>query len=146
MALNSIRSLEYLQIPSKLDTLRLFGNNMNYFKVSRTISVIKSLELSNNQFRSFRSIDFTLLSNLTWLALSNNPHAYSNEFPSYMKPLNNLITVYLSSLAISSIDSTFFKYNTKLQYIDLSQNNISKISWDTFSRLTNYVTILLSNN
>lgn len=41
LGLNSIRSFEYLQIPKTLETIDLYTNNLNYFKLSRTMSAVK---------------------------------------------------------------------------------------------------------
>ena len=121
---NELTSLEYLQIPKKLETLYLQGNKLNYFRLSRTMGAVKVLTLQNNQFRSFKSMDFTFLANLMQIDLSNNPHAYPNEIASNLKPLVNLISVRLNNLSISSIDSNYFKQNTKLQYITLTNKII----------------------
>ena len=143
---NDITAFEYLQIPNKLDTLNLQGNKMNYFMLSRTMGVIKTLYINNNLFRSFKSMDFTFLANLTYLDLSNNPHAYPNEIAGHMKPLVNLNCIRLNNLSISSIDSNFFKQNTKLQYIELASNKISVLPYNTFSYLKNLSSIVLSGN
>lgn len=51
---NQMTSFEFLdlQIPSKLTSLDLHGNRINYFKLSVTIGVIRNLYLNNNLFRS----------------------------------------------------------------------------------------------
>ena len=143
---NDINALEYLQIPINLGSLNLQGNKMNYFMLSRTMGFIKTLNLKDNLFRSFKSMDFTFLANVTDLDLSNNPHAYPNEISGHMKPLVNLVTVRLSNLSINTIDSNFFKYTTKLNYIYLDFNNISIISYNAFvySKALEY--LVLSNN
>jgi hypothetical protein len=73
---NLLTGFEYLQIPKNLKNLLLGNNNMNYFALSRTMGVLETLDISNNRFRSFKSMDFKFLANLTYLGLSNNPHAY----------------------------------------------------------------------
>ena len=143
---NDITAFEYLQIPNKLDILDLQGNKMNYFMLSRTMGFIKNLRINNNLFRSFKSMDFTFLANLTLLDLSNNPHAYPNEIAGHMKPLVNLFQVGLNNLSISSIDSNFFKQNIKLRYIYLSNNKIKVISYDAFVNLKALNEIDLSYN
>ena len=111
---NDITAFEYLQIPTKLRTLNLEGNRMNYFMLSLTMGYLKYLNINKNLFRSFKSMNFTFLANLTFLDLSDNPHAYPYEIGGHMKPLVNLNEVWLNNLSISSIDSNFFKYNTNL--------------------------------
>ena len=143
---NDITAFEYLQIPKKLESLNLQSNKMNYFMLSITMGYLKYLYINNNRFRSFKSMNFTFLANLTYLDLSNNPHAYPNEIAGHMKPLVNLETIKISNLSIFSIDSNFFKQNTKLQYIDLSNNQISVIPYNTFSHLKNLSYIELSGN
>ena len=143
---NDITAFEYLQIPNKLENLNLHSNKMNNFMLSRTMGYLKYLYISNNLFRSFKSMDFTFLANLTYLNLGNNRHAYPNEIAGHMKPLVNLIYIALQNLSISSIDSSFFKQNTKLQYILLSNNKISVIPYNTFSHLKNLSSIELSGN
>ena len=143
---NELRSFEYLQIPTKLNELNLGRNIMNYFMLSRTMGVIKKLYLNSNQFRSFKSMDFTFLANLTYLDLSFNPHAYPNEIAGHMKPLVNLNNIVLNNLSISSIDSNFFKSNTKLKEISLGYNNISVLPFNTFSNLKDLEILYLPNN
>lgn len=129
---NDITAFEYLQIPPKLIQLKLSGNKMNYFMLSRTMENIKFLYLDNNLFRSFKSMNFTFLVNVIVLDLSNNPHAYPNEIGGHMKPLVNLYGVWLNNLSISAIDSNFFKYNKMLASIFMNNNKISAISHDAF--------------
>ena len=143
---NDITAFEYLQIPPKVNQLRLSGNKMNYFMLSRTMGFVELLLLDNNLFRSFKSMDFTFLSNLTYLDLSNNPHAYPNEIAGHMKPLVNLYYIGLSNLSILSIDSNFFKQNIKLNSIYLSKNKISNISYNAFINLKQLSSLDLSYN
>ena len=146
LRLNSITSFEYLQIPKNLKSLILTGNNMNYFALSITMGVLSYLDISNNRFRSFKSMNFTFLANLTELYLQNNPHAYPNEISGHMKPLVKLERVDLRNLSINSIDSNFFTTNTKLQYIDLSQNKINYLDSGAFNGLIDLYSIYLSYN
>ena len=143
---NSLTSFEYLQIPKNLYALYLNGNNMNYFALSRTMGVLKVLSLVNNRFRSFKSMDFTFLANLTHLHLSNNPHAYPNEFAGHMKPLVSLEYMDFSNLSINSLDPNFFKTNTKLVWINLSQNKISSLNNRLFIGLNDleYIVYLIT--
>jgi Leucine-rich repeat (LRR) protein len=119
LTINYITSFEYLQIPKNLKELDLSWNKMNYFALSRTMGVLETLNIGANRFRSFKSMDFTFLANLTNLDLSYNPHAYPHEIPGHMKPLVKLRSVDLKSLNISLFDSNFFKNNTKLREINL---------------------------
>ena len=64
---NLITGFEYLQIPKQLSSLILRQNNMNYFALSRTMGVLSTLDIGYNRFRSFKSMDFTFLANLTSL-------------------------------------------------------------------------------
>ena len=146
LSLNSLTGFEYLQIPKNLKSLVLYGNKMNYFALSRTMGVLKYLDISNNLFRSFKSMDFTFLANLTELGLSNNPHAYPNEFSGHMKPLVKLERAYFNNLSINAIGSDFFTTNTKLQYIDLSDNKISSLGSGAFKGLNDLDTLLLDYN
>ena len=143
---NELRSFEYLQIPEKLTTLSLSGNKINYFMLSRTMGYLRTLILDYNDFRSFKSMDFTFLANLTYLSLRNNPHAYPNEIAGHMKPLVNLNYISLSNLSINSIDSNFFKQNSKLYSIDLSMNKISVLPFNTFNQLKNLSNLIFSYN
>ena len=135
LSYNDITAFEYLQIPSKLNTLVLYENKMNYFKLSRTMGSIRNLNMAYNRFRSFKSMDFSFLANLTFLDLSENPHAYPNEIPSHLKHLVYLNSVGLRNLSIRNIDSNYFKKNTNLRNIDLSKNKITTIAYDAFSHL-----------
>lgn len=143
---NAFTSFDYLQIPNKLVGLYLGGNKLSFFRLSKTISVIKMLDLNGNQFRSFKSIDFTFLANLTFLDLSYNPHAYPSEIAGHMKPLVNLNYILLNNLSINLIDSNFFKQNTKLENIGLSYNKISVLPYNTFTHLKNLSVIYLYDN
>ena len=60
-------------------------------------------------------MDFTFLANLKVLYLGYNPHDYPYEIPGHLKPLVNLESVDLTNLSISSLDSNYFKNNTKLK-------------------------------
>ena len=146
LRINELRSFEYLQIPPNVNALDLSGNKMNYFKLSRTMGVIQRLFINQNLFRSFKSMDFTFLTNLTHLELSNNPHAYPNEIAGHLKPLVNLSYIGLRNLSILSINSNFFKQSSKFQYIDLSYNKISSLSFNTFNHLKGLVWLYLSYN
>ena len=119
---------------------------MNYFALSRTMGVLEILDISRNRFRSFKSMDFKFLANLKELYLSNNPHAYPYEIPGHLKPLANLQRVDLLNLSISSIDSNYFKNNTKLKTILLDQNKISSIDYRAFNHLKDLEYINLSYN
>ena len=146
LQLNSLTAFEYLQIPKNLKNLNLAGNKMNYFALSRTMGVLDYLDISANRFRSFKSMDFTFLANLTQLDLYSNPHAYPNEFSGHMKPLVKLERIDFRNLSINKIDSTFFKTNTKLKRIDLSYNKISSLDSGAFDGLNDLNTILLNAN
>ena len=146
LSYNLLTSFEYLQIPQNLYRLILSQNSMNYFKLSRTMLVLKELFISYNLFRSFKSMDFTFLANLTRLDLSYNPHAYPYEIQGHLKPLVKLEYVWLANLSISSLDSNYFQYNSKLRYIDLAENDITSLSNKTFVGLTDIRTIVLTNN
>ena len=141
-----LTSFEYLQIPKNLKQLILSCNNMNYFALSRTMGVLEYFDISNNRFRSFKSMDFTFLANLTYLSLSNNPHAYPYEIAGHLKPLVKLTDVYLGNLSISSLDSNYFKSNTKLKKIFLADNKISSLDSKPFDGLNDLNTIWLNNN
>ena len=143
---NLITSFEYLQIPKNLKELRLSSNKMNYFALSRTMGVLDILDISFNQFRSFKSMDFTFLANLTQLYLFFNPHAYPNEISGHLKPLVKLRIVHLSTLNINLVDLNFFKTNTKLQEINLSQNKISSLDKQMFAHLNELRIIWLRSN
>ena len=143
---NDITAFEYLQIPNNLKSLTLGGNKMNYFMLSRTMGVIEQLFLNNNLFRSFKSMDFTFLTNLTDLSLGSNPHAYQNEIAGHMIPLVNLKTIEIRNLSIQTIDSNLFKKNTKLEKIYLGYNKISVVPYNTFSHLKNLSLLELSIN
>ena len=143
---NALTSFEYLQIPNKLTQLFLSGNKMNYFRLSKTMGYLRYLYLDNNLFRSFKSMDFKFLANITVLSLSNNPLAYPNELPSQFEYLVNLQQVYLTNLSLSSIDSNLFKKNTNLNSIDLSNNKITVISYDALSHLKGLTSLDVYNN
>ena len=143
---NLLTGFEYLQIPKNLKVLNLDYNNMNYFALSRTMGVLDVLRIDHNLFRSFKSMDFTFLVNLTELYLSHNPHAYPNEIPGHLKPLVKLRRVGLASLNITTIDSNYFKFNTQLQQIDLSNNKISSLDNRAFNGLNDLNTVLLGYN
>ena len=146
LGFNLLTGFEYLQIPKNLRTLNLAGNKMNYFALSRTMGVLEALNIRENRFRSFKSMDFTFLANLTNIELSHNPHAYPYEIAGHLKHLVKLRHVELANLSISSIDSNYFKNNTNLQHIDLSLNKISSLDNRTFNGLNDLENILLSNN
>ena len=142
---NFITSFEYLQIPKKLKALDLSCNNMNYFALSRTMGVLDTLDIGYNRFRSFKSMNFTFLANLTTLMLSYNPHAYPNEIPGHLKPLVKLQRVYLNNLSIISLDSNYFKNNIKLEEIYLERNiMLNSIDNRTFVGLNKLRDIFLS--
>ena len=143
---NLLTGFEYLQIPKNLKTLNLAGNKMNYFALSRTMGVLDFLDISKNLFRSFKSMDFTFLANLTKLDLSYNPHVYPNEISGHMKPLVKLQYVYFNNLSINTIDSNFFKTNTKLKDIYLYYNKISSLDSGAFKGLNDLDSVMLDGN
>ena len=144
---NSLTSLEFIKFPPKIIDLNLGGNRLSHFALSkRTLGAVKKLHLNDNQFIAFRSIDFNQLGNLTFLDLSNNPHACPYELPFQMKPLAKLETVLLVNISLKSIDSFLFKHNYKLTTINVNYNNICDVSYDSFSNLKNLTTLDLSSN
>ena len=83
------------------------------------MSSLTDLHLGNNRLATLPDLSYTRL--LITLDLSNNQFVtFSNELDS----LTRLVSIDLSGNQISSLPSTFFKYNTKLQNIDLSNNDL----------------------
>ena len=88
------------------------------------MTYMNDLNLANNRLASFPQIFYddyhhNTTTPLITLNLSNNQLvALSNELDS----LSSLVSIDLSGNQISSLPSTYFKYNTKLENIDLSNN------------------------
>lgn len=145
---NELTALDFLQFPSKVDIVVFQGNRLSSFKLCPTIAVVKYLDLSNNQFNSFKPLEFSYLADLEYLDLSNNPHSNPSEIASHMKYLVSIRTIKLSNLSISSIHSYFFENNPKINSITLSNNKISVLPYDVFTNSNaKYLQIIdLSNN
>ena len=150
---NEMTALDFLQFPSNpigyyYYILDLHGNKLNSFRLCPTIQSINVIRLNNNQFTTFKSMDFTYLTNLQELDLSNNPLSSPDEIASHLKILVNLTYINLGNLSISSIDSNYFENNSKLGTINLSNNKISVLPYDVFTNSkAKYLSFVdLSNN
>ena len=143
---NSLNQLDLSHVSGKLTSLMLNLNNLSYLRFPKRLENLLYLDLASNRFRSFKTIDFNAFTNLRTLSLSQNSLDNPNDISTYLKPLVNLTTVYLTNMSISgTIDSSLFKFNSKLQNIDLSNNRIVKLASNAFTNL-NITRIYIDKN
>ena len=143
---NSLNQLDLSNSSGKLTSLTLSQNNLSYLRIPKKLDSLRSLDLTKNRFRSFRSIDFQAFPNLRNLYLSDNQQDNSSELSAYLKPLVNLTMAFFSNMSIKgTLDSNLFKFNKKLDIIDLSHNRIEKVASNAFVNLK-ITQIVLFNN
>ena len=143
---NSLNQLDLSHASVKLTTLLLLLNNLSSLRIPKRLDNLLTLDLTNNRFRTFRSIDFHTFPNLRNLYLSDNPQDNPNEISTFIKPLVNLTVASFRNLSISgTFDSSLFKFNLKVSLIDLSYNRIDKIASNAINSL-NLSLIYLYNN
>lgn len=140
---NSLTSLVDFELPENLIFLGLEMNQLNSIRFSKNgrIGGLQKLDLSYNQFESFKSIDFGLMTNLTSLVLTSNPLVDPNELIDDLRPLRNLYNLYLVELGINSLNSSFFQYNSQLRTIELGFNNMSRFPTESFKNLSELLMI-----
>lgn len=140
---NSLTSLVDFELPENLIFLGLEMNQLNSIRFAKNggIGGLEKLDLSYNQFKSFKSIDFGLMTNLTSLVLTSNPIDDPNELIDDLRPLRNLYNLYLVGLGINSINSSFFQYNSELRTIELGFNNMSRFPTESFKNLSQLLMI-----
>lgn len=143
---NTLTALDYLLIPNDLFLLNLESNKLISFKLAKTASVISSLNLNNNQFKSFESMDTSILTNLMYLSLSGNPHSNPQQIFTELKALTSLRSIELNNLAISTLDPSFFERNSNLIKFYLTNNKISVLPYNAFSGSKSLSTLELSYN
>ena len=173
MSNNSLTNLDGLRLPSTELYLVLRKNLLTSFKpASPTSSYLKldTLDVSQNRFLTFETIDFSSLPKLRTLYLGSNPIVNSSGIFSQLQRVNNLAWLNLDNLNIKSIPSNaFINHSTLLSLslafnsigniesgalsnliavgsIDLNSNNLTKIDNTTFAGLSHLSMITLSNN
>lgn len=143
---NSLTSIDGLQFPSKLSSLLVNQNMISGLRTTKSMENIRYLDLSSNRFRSFSSVDFNILSNLTKLLISDNPIGNQSEIGNYLRPLVNLDDIRLNNLSIRSFDSSLFRFNPKLDEIELANNNITVFDSKSFAGLYKLTQVNLGGN
>jgi Leucine-rich repeat (LRR) protein len=146
---NSLSAIIGLRIPSSLKALILNKNHLSSFRpISKFLSSINLdlLDLSENRFSSFSTINFNVLSKLTKLSLSSNPIVSPTLVFSQIRQAKALTRLELRDLGISIISSDAFQNQPNLIFLDLVSNKINSISSGAFSKLPNIVNIILASN
>ncbi|KAM3967834.1 uncharacterized protein ACR2FA_011372 [Aphomia sociella] len=113
---------------------------------------LKSLYVSNCQLTSIEYTDFTYLPSLIYLRLSHNYRlqlssdllsdtvkfldvSYCNLLKPNLHGFPNLKKAFVNHNSLRYLSSNEFFNNTKLEYLDLSYNNIGSLRTDTFRGL-----------
>lgn len=145
---NALTTLNGLKVPKSLLEFKCVRNKLTslIFDGRNGTLGIRKLDLSNNQFTTFKWVNFRLMPNLVELELSSNPISDPNEIYLQIQPIPNITWLCLRELGIRSINSNFFKNFPKLKMIDLKSNRISSIEAEAFSGLQNLTHIYLTNN
>jgi Leucine-rich repeat (LRR) protein len=113
------------------NTLTLRNNKISYIQVESLPKALEILNLDNNQLREIPVEVFNKMRNLQELTLSHN-HLYTIPDISQMTKLK---LVDFSYNGITSVSKTTFRNQTRLHFVDLSNNKISKASFADFSFL-----------
>ncbi|XP_055087539.1 neurotrophic tyrosine kinase, receptor, type 2b [Periophthalmus magnuspinnatus] len=109
-----------------------------------TISKIVCVD-SEPGIEDFPSLTIDDMENITEIYIANQNRLYDIEDSSLRHYINlRNLTVTRTKLTNISVDA--FYNNTRLQYVDLRDNNISTLSWRIFQNLLNTYSLLLSGN
>lgn len=129
---NSLRNMKALVL--------LVLNDNNISEIGLSLESLQYLDLSNN---ALTSINFTNMSNLQTLMLSNNRlEKLKNTFTNVIG-LKKLI---LSNNQISVVPKETFSDLLGLVLLDLQGNHISRLDLGAFTNLNRLKTLVLSNN
>lgn len=165
---NSIFLIEPNALPlNKLEYLFIYGNRLNGTIQKDTFSpakFLRRLDLSNFSINKVENQSFTDMPVLASLDLSMNQIDYlggnnfdgMNNMYSLNVSYNKLSKLLLNESNVFSINGLYLQHNeiasitfdnmTQVNFLDLSQNNISDISGVHFDHLPNLKVLLLSNN
>ena len=145
---NRLLLCEPRQELSDLIVLDLANNNLKeMLTLQGTYISLRHLRIQNNNF-SFTSLLMlkekinSSEQSLTSLYLGGNEDLFNNLFAmiSFLKQFPNLLGIGFSNLKISKM------FSMRLEYLDLSENNIMEISEEFFRNTTPILHINLANN
>lgn len=139
---------KYIKFLSSLTSLNLKNNNITSFKISSfNYPNMLFLDLSHNQLTDFELISLKGFTALTDLRLNHNSLTLSGTGSQAMlKNVPTLTKLVLNNNQISDITDQL-SYQIALQYLDLSNNQITTIDSSAFSNQQNSLQKLgLENN
>lgn len=130
-------TLEYLSV-SQNRILNLAGAPIQFNR-------LWYLDLSGNQLSEISRNAFSIMPNLSFLNMSNNPHL--NTIPhTLFHEASELVTVDLSHNGLKSLPVALFAKSMNLENIYLSDNAIQEIPEGAFANIRNLTLVDLSNN
>ncbi|XP_055009677.1 neurotrophic tyrosine kinase, receptor, type 2b [Boleophthalmus pectinirostris] len=109
-----------------------------------TISKIVCID-SEPGIEDFPSLTIDDMENITEIYIANQNRLYDIEDSSLRRYIN-LRNLTVTRTNLTNISVNAFYNNTRLQYVDLRDNNISTLSWRIFQNLLNTYSLLLSGN
>ena len=142
---NVLTTLDGLQLPRKLKQLVVSNNLLASFNFQGNSNLI-TLDISNNRFKTLKSIPFSLISNLSYLQLNSNPIENPNNIFQDLAALINLHYLEAQRINMNSINPSQLQPFGKLRSLVLNDNLIAKIDAGAFNRLVEIRDIYLGNN
>lgn len=138
---------EWMASLGNLSYLSLASNTLRNISVDlfEFSSGLISLDLNDNQINSLKSLFVSFLpiqANLKELKLSSNGISTLDDFPM----LNKLEFLDLSKNNITWIAESTFRSLSKLNYLNIDSNSLKTLHTGFFSNLENLLAINLSNN
>jgi Leucine-rich repeat (LRR) protein len=103
------------------------------------------LDLEANQLTELPDGIFKNLNELDWLSLSGN-RLGDNLQSDLFKPLKSLQYLYLSNCEITEIKAKWFETTSQLYYLEMSNNRIRELPRDIFHNLNNMRHIIMAGN
>ncbi|XP_060842206.1 slit homolog 2 protein [Rhopalosiphum padi] len=142
----SVEPSTFSGLEDTLEHLNLQGNRIASLS-SEPINLqkLKTLDLSYNQLKEIPRHTFTVMSSLSNLNLSHNPHLALIPV-SVFHPLTQLQKLDISFTSIKVLSPELFFKTSSLTHLFIQNNGITELPETMFQSLTNLVTLDLSEN
>ncbi|CAH0405583.1 unnamed protein product [Chilo suppressalis] len=140
---SNLTEVPYDELSMSVYILDLNGNNITTLKTFPADIKMRRLQIANNRLThvdrdSFRGLEFLIDVDLSGNNISNiDPEAFLDS--------RGLLNVELQDNPISVVDGPFLVSST-LQFLDISNCNLSSINPQFFDNITSLTTVDLSNN